>query len=81
MSLTPFSWSNTPNYVSSILYRAKEQSLHKKETIEDTAQYIKDRVHDSRKKGDYLESVFKYILTPTQVEETRKKKSSTAFLK
>jgi len=65
-------------YVSSILYRAKEQSLHKKETIEDTAQYIKDRVFDSRKRGDYLESVFKYILTPIQVEETRKKKSTTA---
>ena len=65
-------------YVSSILYRAKEQSLHKKETIEDTAQYIKDRVYDSRKRGDYQESVFKYILTPTQAEETRKKKSSTA---
>jgi len=65
-------------YVSSILYRAKEQSLHKKETIEDTAQFIKDRVYDSRKRGDYQESVFKYILTPTQAEETRKKKSSTA---
>lgn len=65
-------------YVSSILYRAKEQSLHKKETIEDTAQYIKDRVYDSRKRNDYQESVFKYILTPTQAEETRKKKSSTA---
>lgn len=62
-------------YVSSILYRAKNQhSDHKAETVEGTAQYIKENIFKARKKNDYNESIFKYLLTPEQVETMRKKK-------
>lgn len=53
-------------YVSSILYRAKQFSMNKKETVQDTAEYIKKRVLHSRGKNEYVESIFKYLLTPEQ---------------
>lgn len=55
-------------FVSSILYRAKQFSMNKKDTVEETARFIKKRVHDSRQENDYQTSVFKYLLTPEQAQ-------------
>ena len=69
--------SSSPHHkeMEPILYRAKNQhSDHKAETVEDTAQYIKENIFKARKKDDYNESIFKYLLTPEQVETMRKKK-------
>eukprot|EP00579_Thalassiosira_antarctica_P012239 CAMPEP_0201921428 /NCGR_PEP_ID=MMETSP0903-20130614/9758_1 /ASSEMBLY_ACC=CAM_ASM_000552 /TAXON_ID=420261 /ORGANISM="Thalassiosira antarctica, Strain CCMP982" /LENGTH=244 /DNA_ID=CAMNT_0048458387 /DNA_START=78 /DNA_END=812 /DNA_ORIENTATION=+ len=55
-------------FVSSILYRAKQFSVNKKETVEDTAKYIKKRIHESRKKNEYVTSIFNYLLTPEQAQ-------------
>ena len=55
-------------YVSSILYRAKQFAMNQKETVEDTANYIKKRIRTARKKQEYLDSIFKYLLSPEQAQ-------------
>ena len=55
-------------FVSSILYQAKKFSVNKKETVEDTAKYIKKRVHESRKENEYHTNISNYLLTPEQAQ-------------
>lgn len=64
-------------YVSSILYRANRFDKNKKESVQETAAFIKRSVYESRDRNDYLESILKYLLTPEQKELASKKKTST----
>ena len=48
-------------YVSHILYQKKQ-----KDTVEETAEDIKEMIRTSRGKGQYMSSIYKYLLTPQQ---------------
>eukprot|EP00985_Skeletonema_marinoi_P015494 scaffold8021_cov79-Skeletonema_marinoi.AAC.8 len=48
-------------YVSHKLYQKKQ-----KDTVEDTAEDIKEMIRTSRGKGQYMSSIYKYLLTPQQ---------------
>lgn len=69
-------------YVSSKLYRAKQFGTNKKEmsTVEDTVDYIKKRVRERRKKNEYLDSIFNYLLTPEQAQTTMRKLSTEQLM-
>ena len=48
-------------FVSHKLYQKKQ-----KDTVEETAEDIKERIRTSRGKGEYMSSIYKYLLTPQQ---------------
>ena len=37
-----------------------------RDTVEETAEYIKEKIHSSRKQDQYQTSIYKYLLTPEQ---------------
>lgn len=49
-------------YVSRVLFLKN----HQRETVQDVAEYIKKTTRSSREKGEYVSSIYKYLLTPTQ---------------
>ncbi len=49
-------------YVSGVLYLQN----HQRETVQGVAEYIKKKIRSSREKGEYVSSIYKYLLTPTQ---------------
>ena len=51
-------------YVSHILFK----SNHGEHTVQGVAEYIKNKIRSSRKNGEYVSSIFKYLLTPEQRE-------------
>lgn len=53
-------------FVSHILYQQKQRNKNQRDTIEETAEDIKKRVRRYRGKGEYVSSIYKYLLTPTQ---------------
>ena len=69
-------------YISSILYRAKQFAMNKKDmsTVEDTADYIKKRVRERRKNNEYLGSIFNYLLTPEQAQSKLRKLSTEQLM-
>eukprot|EP00984_Skeletonema_dohrnii_P004126 scaffold1433_cov128-Skeletonema_dohrnii-CCMP3373.AAC.10 len=48
-------------FVSHKLYQKKQ-----KDTVQETAEDIKERIRTSRRKGQYMSSIYKYLLTPQQ---------------
>lgn len=55
-------------FISSILYKQNRGDEHRQNTVEETAEYIKTRIRSSRENGEYLCSIYKYLLTPEQRE-------------
>ncbi|KAK1744638.1 hypothetical protein QTG54_005171 [Skeletonema marinoi] len=53
-------------FVSHILYQQKKGGWNMKDTVEDTAEDIKEMIRTSRGKGEYMSSIYKYLLTPQQ---------------
>ena len=53
-------------YVSHVLYQQNTRNKHRRETVQVTAEDIKKRIRSSRGKGEYLNSIYKYLLTPAQ---------------
>lgn len=59
-------------YVSGVLYRAKLHLKNKRDTVEDTAKYIKKLVREGRSDNRYSDGIYKYLLTPEQSQNRRK---------
>jgi len=53
-------------FVSHILFKQKKGGWNMKDTVEDTAEDIKEMIRTSRGKGEYMSSIYKYLLTPQQ---------------
>ena len=53
-------------YVSHILYKAKKEGMGVRDTAEETAEYIKEMIRNFRKQGQYLSTIYTYLLTPEQ---------------
>ena len=64
-------------FVSHILYQQNTRNKHQRETVQDTAEDIKKRIRSSRGKGEFMSSIYKYLLTPTQREMKYDRKGQT----
>eukprot|EP00984_Skeletonema_dohrnii_P004120 scaffold1433_cov128-Skeletonema_dohrnii-CCMP3373.AAC.4 len=53
-------------FVSHILFKQKKGGSNIKDTVEETAEDIKEMIRTSRGKGEYMSSIYKYLLTPQQ---------------